>query len=177
MSNNLVIKTVNISNIKVSGYDGEYILNRIENTGKFYEQDILDKWILPLREKIKIIYDIGANIGNHTLYFAVNTSAEKIYSFEPMIINYDVLQKNIIQNGLQNVTCFNLALGEKKTTAFMEIAKENNNGSAQIVDKHDSSMTEVKVEALDNLNLPNPDFIKIELKGLKFLYLGECQIH
>lgn len=167
MSNNLSIKTVNVNNIKISGYDSEYILNRIEKTGKFYEQDILNKWILPLKNDIKIVYDIGANIGNHTLYFAVNTSAEKIYSFEPMIINYDVLQKNITQNGLQNVTCFNLALGEKKTTAFMEIAKENNNGSAKIVDKHDSSMTEVKVEALDNLNLPNPDFIKIDVEGFE----------
>lgn len=172
MSNNLVIKTVNISNIKVSGYDGEYILNRIENTGKFYEQDILDKWILPLREKIKIIYDIGANIGNHTLYFALNTNAEKIYSFEPMKINYDILQKNITQNCLNNVTYFNVALGEKKSTAFMEVEKENNNGSAKIVDGCNEGTVEVEVEVLDDFNLPNPDFIKIDVEGFEVSVLN-----
>ena len=116
------VKTVNIGNgIKLSGYENEYILSIIEKTNDFYEQNLLDNWVAKYAKEAKVIYDIGANIGNHTVYFAKKLNAEKIYSFEPMSINYKMLEKNIADNNIKNVKAYNIALGAENSSSKMLI--------------------------------------------------------
>ena len=55
-----------------------------------FEKDELD--LLSNIIDKKIFIDVGANIGNHTLYF--RNSFEKIYSFEPHPKTYKLLQLN-----------------------------------------------------------------------------------
>ena len=62
-----------------------------------------------------MIFDIGANIGNHTLYFSRNTDAKKIYSFEPFKMNFERLRENVRNNNISDkVSIYNEAIGEKK---------------------------------------------------------------
>lgn len=162
------VKTVNIGNgIKLSGYENEYILSIIEKTNDFYEQNLLDNWVAKYAKEAKVIYDIGANIGNHTVYFAKKLNAEKIYSFEPMSINYKMLEKNIADNNIKNVKAYNIALGAENSSAKMLIEQENNNGTAKINNNNDSNGETVKVVTMDSLNLPLPDFIKIDVEGFE----------
>lgn len=44
------------------------------------------------------LYDIGANIGLYSLYYAA-TKAGNVYSFEPSVLNLKLLAKNIHSNG------------------------------------------------------------------------------
>lgn len=162
------IKTINIDNgIKISGYEDEYILSIVDKTKEFYEQKLLDSWVAQYAKQAKVIYDIGANIGNHTVYFAKKLNAEKIYSFEPMPINYKMLEKNIADNDIQNVTTYNVALGAENSSAKMLIEQENNNGTAKISKNDNIAGETVKVITLDSLNLPLPDFIKIDVEGFE----------
>jgi FkbM family methyltransferase len=62
-----------------------------------------------------IVVDIGANIGVHTVQFAVLASAGTVVSFEPSRATYQYLLRNIV--GLTNVVPLNLALSD--TTALM----------------------------------------------------------
>jgi len=162
------IKTITLdSGIKLSGYENEYILTKIETTKSFYEQQLLDNWVAKYAKNAKIIYDIGANIGNHTVYFAKILNAEKIYSFEPMPINYKILEKNISDNNIQNiVTACNVALGAETTSATMSIEQQNNNGTAK-VNLDNSGGEKVNIVTVDSLNLPLPDFIKIDVEGFE----------
>ena len=48
-----------------------------------------------------IVYDIGANIGNHTLYFSRTLNPKKIYSFEPAKELFETLNFNIKVNGFK----------------------------------------------------------------------------
>lgn len=48
---------------------------------RWYEQEMLD-YIRGLGISGNYL-DVGANIGNHSVYFAVNTAAERVFSFEP----------------------------------------------------------------------------------------------
>jgi FkbM family methyltransferase len=50
--------------------------------GSWYEGEMLD-YISGLRLN-GVYLDVGANIGNHTAYFAINTMAEHVVSFEPL---------------------------------------------------------------------------------------------
>ncbi len=162
------VVTVNIDDkIKLSGYENEYILSIIEETKGFYEQKLLDNWAAKYAKEAKIIYDIGANIGNHTVYFAKKLNAEKIYSFEPMPINYKMLEKNIADNNIKNVKAYNIALGAENFSAKMSMEQENNNGTAKISKDGDFNGETVKVVTMDSLNLPLPDFIKIDVEGFE----------
>lgn len=48
---------------------------------RWYEQEMLD-YIRRLGISGNYL-DVGANIGNHSVYFAVNTAAERVFAFEP----------------------------------------------------------------------------------------------
>ncbi|MCB9254874.1 MAG: FkbM family methyltransferase [Bdellovibrionaceae bacterium] len=56
-----------------------------------------------------IFLDIGANIGNHTVFFAA-FMAKQVVSFEPHPMLFGILEEVIRRNGLDNVTCLELAL-------------------------------------------------------------------
>lgn len=51
--------------------------------------------------KGKTVVDIGANIGDSAIYFAVN-DAEKVIALEPFFNNFETAQTNIKMNGLEN---------------------------------------------------------------------------
>lgn len=63
------------------------------------------------------VIDIGANIGLHSVNFgkAVKENG-KVYSFEPILDNYEILERNIGLHNLEKVVQpYNCALGSKDT--------------------------------------------------------------
>ena len=50
----------------------------------------------------KVVLDIGANIGDSSIFFALK-GASKVIAFEPMPANYITLEQNIALNSLQNI--------------------------------------------------------------------------
>jgi FkbM family methyltransferase len=52
--------------------------------------------------KGKIVIDIGANVGDSTIYFAIN-GAQKVIALEPFPIMFTWAQKNVEENNLKNV--------------------------------------------------------------------------
>jgi FkbM family methyltransferase len=57
-------------------------------------------WIGQLSKGIQTAIDIGAATGVYTLYFLAKTAA-KVYAFEPNTRMLDVLDRNLVVNGLQ----------------------------------------------------------------------------
>jgi len=157
--------------ITITGYKNEFIMNSILLTKKYYEQSILKAWFK--YGVFKTVFDVGANIGNHTLFFASNSPDAEVYSFEPMPVNYKVLESNIINNSLINrVHLYNKAVGSQKGTVRMKIGVENNNGTAQITEEDNENLETVEVVAIDDLELPVPDFIKIDTEGYEIQVLN-----
>ena len=62
------------------------------------EEEEIIKWIDSFN-KDDIFYDIGANMGNYSLY-AAKTKGIKVYAFEPEINNVQLLYSNVYKNGL-----------------------------------------------------------------------------
>ena len=82
----------------------------IRSTERFYEPDVL----LKAREVYlpgTAIVDVGANVGNHTVFFAAILGAPVI-AFEPYEPNFDLLEANVAANSLEGkVRTHRVALG------------------------------------------------------------------
>ena len=97
---------------RINGYEGDYIFSGIQDTGYYYEAETLEKWT-PLLGRVRTLLDIGANLGNHTLYWSKYLHPARIVAFEPFLVNYKVLQQNIEENSLSGtVTPEMIAVGE-----------------------------------------------------------------
>lgn len=136
----------------ITGYKGEYIFEIINDTKDYYESIILNEWVKKIG-KPEVIFDIGANIGNHTVFFAKHTDALKIYSFEPYKINFERLNDNVKDNGyMGKVELYSTAVGEKKGKLILKNIDERNLGSATF-DYSNNSEGDFSVIRLD-------DFVK-----------------
>jgi len=69
----------------------------------------------------KDIVDVGANNGNFAVEFSHLVGDEgKVHSFEPQRIIYYQLCGNVFMNGLDNVYCHNVAIGDRDGIAFID---------------------------------------------------------
>lgn len=118
----------------------------------------------------KTIIDVGANNGNFTVDFAhLVGNKGKVYAFEPQRIIYYQLCTNVFLNGLSNVYCHNVAIGNKNSFVSIEIPnyfdKGNVNfGAAEIVNNKKEGAL-VKSERLDDYFFEDVVFIKIDVQG------------
>ena len=130
--------------------------------------------------KGKEIIDVGANNGNFAVDFAhLVGNNGKVHSFEPQRVIYYQLCANVFLNGLTNVYCHNVAVGD--TNKFVKIESPNyfeknepvNYGSAEITE-NDGEL--VKCKMLDHYNFEDVVFIKIDVQGYEpFVIDGAIQ--
>ena len=128
------------------------------------------------------IVDIGANNGSFAVDFAHLVGDKgKVFAFEPQRIIYYQLCGNVFMNGLDNVYCYNFALGSVCDTVYMEKSNYYDNGNVNFgnikVDKKNNKpfpFLKGKIEAdidyttqltLDSFEFNDVVFIKIDVQG------------
>jgi FkbM family methyltransferase len=106
--------------------------------------------------------DIGANIGNHSLYFSDHF--RKVLSFEPNPRTFQVLRLNAELAG--NVTCFNEGISDVNGEVLLETCNTNSGRSA-ITDRDGGNTRSIRVKALDSVIDEAEDvrLIKIDVEG------------
>jgi FkbM family methyltransferase len=136
----------------------DLIYNLIESSNTFFEE-----WLLtPLRSKIKsfdFTVDIGANIGNHAMFFKEICNAKTIVCFEPLPENVKLLKINCPECIL-----YEIALSSTDGIKFLQHTDgiNNNSGTAKITGNEGIP---VQSAALDSFNFKNVTFIKIDVEG------------
>lgn len=135
-------------------------------------------------EKGSVFWDIGANIGLYSVYAAKKKTCD-VYAFEPSVFNLELLARNIFINNLtERVSIIPVPLSsEKKANTLRMTTKEwggalstfgefyGYNGNAL------NSIFEYRVfgitmdDVIKIFNLPQPDFIKIDVDGIEHLVL------
>ncbi|MGB5823286.1 MAG: FkbM family methyltransferase [Proteocatella sp.] len=166
----LDIVEFNYKHINVKFYTpikDDFIQRLIYENKTFYEIGMLED----IRKRIgnnKIIVDIGANIGNHTVYFAKICKAKQVYSFEPQKNIFDILQKNLEINNISNkVKLYNMGVGKEHFYASIDVLDTNNYGMSKINKMNKGS---VEINSLDSLLLKevdSVDMIKIDVEGME----------
>ncbi|MBK8034016.1 MAG: FkbM family methyltransferase [Chloroflexi bacterium] len=125
--------------------------------------------------------DIGANMGEFTLFAAKRLTNGQVIAFEPQPSLYQLLQENIALNHFQQVRTYNLALADQPGTLTMYTSTDAvahagvNEGLASLFQSTERAevVGEVAVELLDTLleHEPRIDFIKLDVEGAEPLVL------
>lgn len=76
----------------------DYLGKIISQTGDYYESEILNYSLEHLNEGDGVIFDVGANIWNHTVFWASHWLG--VIFFEPIEENFSLASKNLNNNNL-----------------------------------------------------------------------------
>jgi FkbM family methyltransferase len=132
--------------------------------GRWYEADDL--------EQLKRFYsggtfvDIGANVGNHTLYAALVLDAPRVVSFEPNPPAFAICRYNVLLNDLSDrVVLRDFGLASAPSMANVARSPEHNLGATQL--SHADGGTLRLVRGDDALADEAPALIKIDVEALE----------
>ncbi len=113
--------------------------------------------------------DVGAAIGNHSLFFAKCCNADKVYAFEPVPALFDHLVQNIEANGIANIAARNIALGERAMQVGLLPSNVAPEKGGMLMTRIDESGSGVRMERLDDVlreeGLQEVKCIKIDVEG------------
>jgi FkbM family methyltransferase len=151
--------------VRVEGRDpAEYVFRRIRTTQNFYESGLLDALsYLPLAAD-SVVVDAGANLGNHSLFFAM-VLGRRVLSIEPEPGNHDLLLRNIALNGVgDRVTPYRCALGRTAGTTSLEQRIAGNAGTYHTLP---GGSGDIEVRTLDDLVGAGTrvSLIKVDVEG------------
>ncbi|NMP14783.1 FkbM family methyltransferase [Thalassotalea sp. Y01] len=151
----------------------DYIQGKIYKNKKPYEEEILRDMATRI-EVGELVLDIGANIGNHSLYLA-NLGANVI-CFEPNKFLCDALEVSKKINELtSSLTIHNLGLGESRNHAHFTSENAQNLGAQSLA----LGQGDIQVANLDSLSFQQSvKLIKIDVEGMELAVLkgGEALI-
>lgn len=151
-------------NFKMEVHD-DHIGKVINKNKTFYESGML-KAIEDLNLEGTYI-DIGANIGNHTVFFGKLKNVE-VKSFEASFSNFTKLKQNIEQNNIK-AEIYNSILSDNNYSTYTVEKIEKNMGSCFCI-KSDVSNS-IRSKTLDIYNFKNVSLIKIDVEGMEFKVL------
>lgn len=124
-----------------------------------------------------VVFDIGANIGNHSL--AMSTVAQQIYAFEPQSGIFELLRNNISNNGITNIEAHNLGLSSCDQQLELYIPASDNNGAATLRPelKSEEAITETIElrkgdDVVSEMHLPHLELLKIDVEGFEIEVLN-----
>jgi len=131
------------------------------------ELDTLFDFLQPLRDVFSrgVALDIGANIGNHTLYFS--RRFRFVHAFEPNPTTYYLLKFNV--SGLPNALAHNVGLGDEKGVFKLFENPTNAGGSTIVSGETTEDAVDVVVERLDDCELDRDGlcFIKLDVEAFE----------
>jgi FkbM family methyltransferase len=155
--------------------DPDFLARAIRGNRTFYELDLLMK-CRELYLPGTAIIDVGANIGNHSIFFGAIMNAP-VYAFEPFPPNHALLELNIAANGLEGqIVTPVCAIGEAVGVGSLHPGPPTNFGTARV----SFGCGETTVRSLDSLAIPGPvGLIKVDVEGAELPVLrgAEGLIH
>jgi len=163
-------KSLKVENLKISNSQSIMVYFYYYNFLFYLYNEIFmnDAYKFKSENKNPFIIDCGGNIGIATLYFKCLYPKSEILVFEPSSENFNLLKKNIDANSLNNITCIQKALHNKKTTMTL-----NGTGTVMgsFIINYDNIETEkIETDLLSNYITKEIDLLKIDIEG------SECNV-
>lgn len=148
----------------VSRWEKEYVLAE-------QELSILHKML----EKKSVVFDVGANRGELSFFFAVNCDSKKVFSFEPQRRMFGILQG--VAEKIKNIIPVNIALSDCNEEKILRIPIKTTGrytpaASLEKLFERNLKEEKVKVTTVDDFvaenNIARLDFIKCDTEGHEF---------
>jgi FkbM family methyltransferase len=125
----------------------DFIGHHINLDGVFEkgELDTVFQWLSKSESAFAgVAIDVGANIGNHSLYFS--DYYQFVYSFEPNPRTFQVLKIN--SQLVNNVKCFDFGISSENRSANLNVYA-NNIGHSDVADKATQDTVPIRLSTLD----------------------------
>ena len=151
---------------------GDNLLSRLTNTYVVLEsvvKKIYFKNSLDFGENATVI-DIGGHIGAFTIYAARKAKRGRVYTFEPSLKNYEVLERNVVLHNVSNVSLFNSAIAGNNQERILYI-DDFNDGGHGLVKKTQKAVPVnclTLAEVLTQNKISQCDFLKIDCEGAEY---------
>jgi len=139
----------------------EYVFNEI-----FIKQE----YFFETDNKKPFIIDCGSNIGLSILFFKCLYPDSVILGFEPDLLSFDYLNKNITSNKFTDVTVLNKALAYESGEVFFYNAANNPGSLTNRTSLNDNLDTRKHKKTISAINLSSHiddfvDLLKIDIEG------------
>ena len=130
----------------------------------FYEKDYN---FLPVKDRVVI--DIGANIADSSIYFAM-IGAKKVIALEPFPKNFEVAQKNITLNGFNDrIELLNAGCCGGQSKDMVLDASANGVGCQSMQSSLGSNIHFYTLrELINKYNIDSPAVLKIDCEGCEY---------
>ena len=158
IENLIFVSNGKIINLHIYG-DGEHIGSVIKRERCFYENRALQT----VREKVpmygRTVIDIGANVGNHSVFFSTVCGA-KVIAIEPNANNYALLEMN---SANRDIVPMCMLIGND---GYYSTSEDNLANMGTIT----YSKTDIGERAvpIDTLGFGDVAFIKIDVEGMEY---------
>jgi FkbM family methyltransferase len=146
---NLKSQTVNIGNENYEVFSDDLYLKQM---GPIFEPHMVQLFEA-LVSPSDVVADIGANIGLTTILFSSLTS--HVYAFEPSPSTYQILEKNLTHNQINNVSASNIGLGNSKINSTISYSLDNRSGgfvSEKMKPQHGHTIEDINIDTIDGIN-------------------------
>ena len=183
--NNLQFKKyvcINVKGLNLKFINPSYITNWRLNTFETKEPETLN-WIDEFREKT-IFWDIGANIGQYSIYASKKINDIEVFAFEPSVFNLEILARNIFLNNPENITIIPIPFSKKLNRDFFSFSNTDWGGALSsystslnwegggISSKFKYKTISIDINTLiKNYELALPNYLKIDVDGNDHLIL------
>jgi FkbM family methyltransferase len=130
----------------------------------FYEKDYD---FLPVKDRVVI--DIGANIADSSIYFAMS-GAKKVIALEPFPKNFEIAQKNITLNGFTDkIELLNAGCCGGQSKDMVLDASANGVGCQTMQSSLGSNIHFYSLrELVDKYNIDSPAVLKLDCEGCEY---------
>lgn len=147
----------------------DFVQRTIVKTRGFYEARLLATVQgMNLIGPQTTVLDVGANIGNHSVFFGKVLGAKRVLAFEPQPHCYATLCRNLELNGLTDSLAYNCLVGQKSGRGEVMRFNARNLGGTAFAPAKDGS---VPMVALDDLiaadEMQGLGFVKIDTEGMQ----------
>lgn len=116
-----------------------------------------------------IVIDVGAHIGLFALFSSQFCKNGKIYCFEPVKENFDLLESNLKLNSIRNVVAINAAISTNNGIVTMYLDEDESGHSM-----YGTGIKQIQVKSFslqdvfDSNKLKKCDFLKIDCEGEEY---------
>lgn len=151
--------------VSISGvFPDDHIFSHCARTGTFYEAELLSQ-TQHLIGKDDLVVDVGANIGNHSAFWARICGA-RVLAFEPSERCFAALKQTVADNSLQGlVSTHRQALGSKASTGRIVDGRDDNLGQSQVAVDENGTVRIVPLDEVVSNDAVHA--IKIDVEGME----------
>lgn len=163
---------------QIIGYKFHYT-NFISLTHLFKELFVKQEYHLKLDNDHPVIIDCGSNIGASIMYFKRLYPNSIITGFEPSSEVFEILQRNINENQLQDVKLYNMALSDKDGVAqfFSSPEDEGNLSMSMIQERGQGMLKDIQTTRLSKYIDGYVDLLKIDVEGAETIVIKDLALN